>query len=207
MVGMTSCTECQADLDDVPVGAICPVCGGHKRTVELTVAIAGVASVEVAANQPHVLVRDDDDRPWAEKWASVQFRLKELRAAYASDVTLETVDLRLRATSFYDECNVLRDWLGNDKALPTSTRSKAWNYRNSNKALATCRDLCDSGKHLMRDGGTTARIRSTDSFPPRVRVEINWASPNATTKDALDLAEDCFQAWRDFFKQVGITEP
>jgi hypothetical protein len=192
------------------MGVACPVCGGHNRTTELTAAIAGVASVEVAANQPHSLIWDDDDRPWTEKWASVQFRLKELRAAYASNVTLETVDLRLRATSFCDECNALCDWLAKDKALPTSIcgiHGNARKYRDSNEALATCRDLCDSGKHLMRDRGPTARIRSTDSFPPRVTIEINWASPDATTKDALDLAEDCVQAWRDFFKTVGITEP
>jgi hypothetical protein len=205
---MTFCTDCQTDLDDIPVGIACPVCEGRNRTIELTVAIAGFASVEVAANQPHALIWDDDDRPWTEKWASVQFRLKELRAAYTSNVTLETVDLRLRATSFCDECNALRDWLGKDKALPTSIQSKAWKYRESKEALRMCRDLCDSGKHLMRDrGGPTARIRSTDSFPPRVTIEINWASPDATTKDALDLAEDCVQAWRDFFKTVGITEP
>ena len=56
---------------------------------------------------------------------------------------------------------------------------------------------------------TVARIRETDVTPTgaRVSIEIDWATPRATTVDALDLAEDCVASWRAFFAKFGIAEP
>ncbi len=52
-------------------------------------------------------------------------------------------------------------------------------------------------------------IGDTDVTPngARVTIEVNWATPQATKVDALDLAEDCVKSWRAFFVRFAIAEP
>ncbi|MGI8513672.1 MAG: hypothetical protein ACR2NT_00755 [Acidimicrobiia bacterium] len=38
-------------------------------------------------------------------------------------------------------------------------------------------------------------------------IEVDWATPKATTVDALDLANECIDSWRAFLKDFRIPEP
>jgi hypothetical protein len=38
-----------------------------------------------------------------------------------------------------------------------------------------------------------------------VTIEVDWATPKASTVDALDLANECVDSWQAFLKQNGIA--
>jgi len=207
---MMFCPDCQTDLDDVPLGVACPGCGGQKRSA-LAQAEAAVVFVGSAAGS--FSITRDDHRPWTEQWQTILHCLEELRVAYSPrGETLGTVEIKSRVETFFVECDHLRDWLKHDlSALHGVTADDIRGYAlRSSPALSTCYAVCNTHKHHTRDRGRTeAQIReiSVSSSGARVAIEIDWASPSATTVDALGLAEDCVQAWSEFFKRFNIVEP
>jgi hypothetical protein len=69
--------------------------------------------------------------------------------------------------------------------------------------------VANSNNHHTRTHGITARIRDTLMTPDGapVTIEVHWATAQAKTFDALDLANDCVTTWRAFFAQHGIAAP
>jgi hypothetical protein len=153
-----------------------------------------------------------DDRPWVEKWLTILHCLDALRETYSGDArTLGNVEIENRAQTFFVECDHLRDWLKGDlAALAGVSANDVHQHAMSSQPLRVCNAVCVTHKHHTPwPGRTVARIRDTDITPngARVTIEVDWATPQATKVDALDLAEDCVKSWRAFFVQFGIVEP
>ena len=105
----------------------------------------------------------------------------------------------------------ISEWLNGDLAnLPGVSAKDIRDHTTKAAPFGLAEAMANSYKHHTRKPGTaTARIRDTSVGPAgaRVTIEVNWATPNASTVDALDLANDCVAAWRSFFKRFGIVEP
>lgn len=205
-MSMATCPDCGANLDDVPQGEPCPDCGGMQRSIA---ASAHIAAVSVMAAEPDLDLQHGDHPPWTEKWHSATHCLDQLRSAYSAwPVTID--ELEQRVTTFFVECDHLRDWLKKDlTALNGLTEPDLANHFSSTESLRRCNAICNTHKHHTRDSGTTARIRGTHlsrsgSF---VTIEIDWALPSATTEDALELADACLSSWRNFLENAGISVP
>jgi len=208
LVRMMFCPDCDGNLDEVPVGDPCPVCGGLRRS-----AIASPDAVKVNAivGDVSLKVTKADHRPWTEKWLTVLNALEAFAITYSVDARqFGNIEIESRAMSFFVECDHLRDWLQGDIAsLPAVLDNDIENHFKASMPLVVCNAICNTHKHHTRRSGITARIRETSVTPDgaRVTVEIDWATPEASLVDGLDLAEDCVKSWRAFFASFGITEP
>jgi len=203
------CPDCQADLDSVAAGDPCPQCGGSRRSAVARVETIGVAT---AVGEVSLRITRGDRRPWTEKWQAILHSQKALDAAYSGDARpLGNTEIDGRVLTFFTECDHLRDWLTGDLAALTAvTREDIAAHFRASRPLLICNAICNSHKHHTRPPGTTtARIRETAITPngARVTIEVDWATPRATTIDALDLANDCIESWRSFLKRFGIAEP
>ncbi len=202
------CPDCKANLDDVNAGEPCPRCGGRRTSATAAVESIGVVA---AVGEVSLMVTRGDRRPWTEKWRVVLHCLEELESAYSGDARrLGNVAIDSRVLSFFVECDHVRDWLEGDIAsLGGVAPADVASHFQASKPLLTCNAICNTHKHHTRRSGTTARIRDTEVTPTgaRVTLEVDWATPHATTVDALDLARDCVASWRAFFTTFGIAEP
>lgn len=205
---MIHCPDCNASLDDVAVSESCPVCGGRRRSAKAAVetigAVAPVGEVSLKVTRGH-------DRPWTQKWLAVINSLGALRDAYSGDARLlGNVEIDSRVESFFVECDHLRDWLKADvAALSGVVAADIDRHFKASQPLLTCNAVCNTHKHHTRRSATTARIRDTELTPTgaRVSIEVDWATSQATTVDAMDLAQACVESWRAFFRRFGIAEP
>lgn len=205
---MMYCPDCDASLDEVPVGEACPNCGGRRRA-----AIASpppVAVVAVVEEVSYKITRSDH-RPWEEKWRLVLHLRQQLAEAYAGNVPKGgNVEIDTHVTSFCVECYHFPEWLIGDLASIPGVSDTAIRHHKKATPLVIAEAVANSHKHHTRiQGKTTARIRDTSvgSTGATVTIEVDWATPQATTIDALDLADQCVDSWRSFFKQYGIVEP
>jgi len=130
--------------------------------------------------------------------------------AYAGEpVARGNVEVDRRVQNFFVECYHLRDWLGRDARSRISLPSVD-KFIEHSQPLARCQAFCNTHKHhTRRPGQMEARIRDTYTGPDgaRVTIEIDWASPQAERVDAFDLANDCIESWRAFFRDFGVNEP
>jgi len=182
--------------------------GGRKRSANVAVEISGTVT---PVGELSLKITRGDHRPWTERWLTVLHRRDALRATYSdSALGLGDSEIDRRAMAFFVECDHLRDWLKGDlNALPGVTAAGIDNHAQGSVPLRRCNAISNTDKHHTRRLGTTARIRETSITPTgaRVSIEVDWASPNATTIDALDLANECVESWRSFFTTFGITAP
>jgi hypothetical protein len=201
------CPDCNTNLDDVTVHDPCPTCGGLRRWA---VVCPEPAETTGSAWAPSIGIRRDDHRPWHEKWL---LRSRDLiREAYTDVRGLSNAEVDERVNRFCGECHDLRDWLKRDLAnLRGVTTTAVDEHVRQSAPLRISSAVANSHKHHTRDRQqTTARIRDTLMSPDqgaRVTIEIDWASAQATTIDALDLANDCVDSWRAFLTQNGVAEP
>ncbi|MDH4144125.1 MAG: hypothetical protein OEY23_03040 [Acidimicrobiia bacterium] len=161
--------------------------------------------------EPTISVTRGDDRPWLEKWREVLRARDQIALVYAQRVAgLGNAEVDERVTRFCSECHDMRDWLlGDIASLPGVAGAEVIAHATSTPPLVVSSAVANSHKHHTRKAGTTsARIRSTNMTPTgaRVSIEIDWATPDARTVDALELADDCISSWRQFLVSRGITE-
>ncbi len=193
------CPDCEANLDDVPVGDPCPVCGGPRRSAE---AHAGVALMAVSSLKASASVGYNPQRPWQQKWSDVVHGLEVLEEIYRRD-DLGNEDVRRQVEDFFKDCRELADWLKQQAGTP-----QAMSYVNTDPDLMLCDGLAQTVKHHTRSGADpiTARI-SWVHGGSGVRVEIAWSTPSGATgiEDALALARRCVKSWERFFQQEGLN--
>jgi hypothetical protein len=168
------------------------------------ITVTGTAAADLS------IIRDSHG-PWTDRWRDVLHYLEQLKVAYSpGGETLGLEEVERRVKEFFLYCYHVRDSLLRDlTAMPEVTASVDGYIKGY--PLGTCRDLCNTVKHDGRDPGKTeARVYKTtllSSKGARVIIKTDTSSPSAPTVDALALAEDCVQAWRDFLKGFGITAP
>ena len=200
------CPDCNTSLDNVPVDAPCPGCGGGRRSA---VARPQTVKATVTIPEPTITVTRADHPPWFEKWWEVVRARDQLDEVYAQRVpAVGNAEVDERVTRFCNECHDMRDWLIGD--LTGVTANEVTRHSTSSPALVVSSAVANSHKHHTRKfGTTTARIRETRMTPrgARVTIEVDWATPAANTLDALALANDCVASWRQFFARHGLVEP
>ena len=200
------CANCDTSLEGLSDDASCPSCGSCSRTAKTTALLT--AGVVAMAGRVGLKVVRGDSRPWTDRWLKILRSLESLREAYALDASAVGIEgVSDRADNFFVHCFHLKDWLVN-----TGTASVADVQAHIDSTpLRWCDAMCNSDKHHTRTRGVTARIRETSISPEdgraTVTIEVDWAGPTAKLIDALDLAEQCVDAWRQFFAQQGIAEP
>jgi hypothetical protein len=202
---MMTCPDCGRNLDDVPVGDLCPSCGGNRRA-----AVVSPAPVEVVTTVESVSykITKGDNRPWTEKWRLMLHHRDSLARSYAGEDRQGNIEAESRAMDFFAECDHLREWLEHDSALGLN-RGDIEAHFQSSSALRACNAICNTHKHHTRRSGTTARIREVNVHPEGVQVtiEVDWTMPSASAVDALNLADECVASWRSFFVANRIIEP
>jgi hypothetical protein len=197
-----SCPDCDANLDETPVGQPCPSCRGHDRraTVYAEVALVATAALNVSGS-----VGYNPRRPWQQKWRDVINGLDVLQATYRqSDLDNETV--RRQTETFFKDCCELADWLREQAGKP-----EAMEYVKTDRYLRLCDGMAQTAKHHTRAPNSkrdpiTARI-SRVYGGQGVRAEIQWSTPSGAngTEDALDLAQRCKSSWERFFQRHRLT--
>ena len=90
---------------------------------------------------------------------------------------------------------------------------KDWIDQHQN-SLGLCRDYANTWKHMTRNraGARIAQITEIATSPNGYRVTIGYRpydqpSQPMTPIDALALAEQSEQDWRDFLRMHGISIP
>lgn len=209
--GVTTCSECKENLDEVAPGERCPQCGSTRRTQTI---VLPTIEVETKVFEPTLEIGENPDRPWVEKWEQVLRYLEDVEDAYTKDgKNLGNAEIRQRAIRFFNECNDMMDWLATNKTeLPHLAEADIVNHVRNDPNLQICNGLADTYKPRERTRGKnpmTARVQSTTLSPEGTSVKIEYSRPSTVpqTCDALDTARKCVASWRFFFKQQGIVEP
>jgi hypothetical protein len=152
------------------------------------------------------------DQPWQEKWRQMFHQLQRLHEIYEQeDRTVSDLDVEACVNGFFSECDGLADWLGLDVSVPTDLGEKARSYSLTG-VLKDCDAVSNSHKHkeLTHSGKTTARISTVTSNSGRwtAVIDLDWPSGGGgRSVDALELAEQCVNAWRSFLAGHALAEP
>ena len=197
-----NCADCGTNLDETPVGQLCPRCGGGRRSAK---AYAEAALLVTATLTASGSIGYNPVRPWQQKWRDVITGLDALQVTYRQrDLDNEVV--RRQVETFFKDCCELADWLRKQADSPN-----AMNYVKTDPDLKLCDGMAQTTKHHTRAPSSkqdpiTARI-SWVHGGQGVRAEIEWSTPSGSTgiEDALDLARRCKSAWERFFAQHGLT--
>ena len=207
----TICSDCQQNLDEVPVGDPCPQCGGTLRNVVVELP---TLMTTAAAMAPTVSIGYTLEPGWAYQWNSIQRHLARLREQYQGISTLGNVDVEQNVHSLFLSLFHLYDWLHEDSSLSLSkTVVNDWINQHPD-SLGLCRAYANTWKHKTRDwpGALIAQITRVETGPNGQKVTIGyrpWDQPAQpmTEIDGLELAEESEQDWRDFLAAHGIPIP
>ena len=205
------CPDCQQNLDDVPVGDPCPLCGGARRSAVIQ---AQAAVVAVSAMAGTVSIGYSLEPGWVYQWNGIERHLARLREQYQGINPLGNIDVEQTVHSLFLSLYHLYDWLHQDSTLSlTEPTVRAWIDQHQN-SLGLCRAYANTWKHMTRDrpGALIAQITRIESGSSGYKVTIGhrpWDQPSQpmTEADGLDLAEQSEQDWRDFLKMHGISIP
>ncbi len=125
------------------------------------------------------------------------------------DVEYHKDDMR----AFFENCFHLRDWILNDERSGNA-RNAVKAFVNVMQCMQVCAEIANSRKHLkltrtrrkqhpapgsrgfdLKRGGTT----------PTIRVSYTIATASGP-RDAFQLATECVEAWKAFFRHHGLHE-
>ena len=85
-----TCPDCGENLDEVPVGDVCPQCGGLRRDSQV-IAVAAVATATIPT--PTLEIGYSLAPGWTFQWRSIQRHLGRLREQYRGVGVLGNVDV------------------------------------------------------------------------------------------------------------------
>jgi hypothetical protein len=204
------CPDCQQDLDNVPVGDPCPQCGSNRRSavVHAQAAMAAASAISASATVGYNL-----EPGWPYQWRILQRHLARLREQYQGINPLGNLDVEETVHALFLSLFHLGDWLHQDSTLRlSSTVVNDWINQHLS-SLGLCRDYANTWKHMTRNR-TGARIAQITEIagPNGYRVTIGYRpydqpSQPMTSIDALDLAEQSEQDWREFLRVHDISIP
>lgn len=155
---------------------------------------------------------------WTTLWAQIGRRMARLRGWYdGTQPSVGNAEMEDEVDSLLTCLNHLADWLGYDDVnLGSITKQAVDDYVLANHALALCRDYANSFKHHTReatkknpDPGYARLYQAETSTGSNMTITVRYWSntQQERTIDALAFAEQCHQAWLDFFAQEGIALP
>jgi hypothetical protein len=205
------CPACMQNLDDVPTGDPCPQCGGHRRSAQVS---GSAALAAVSAMAGTVRIGYNQEPGWTYQWGIIQRHLARLREEYQGINTRDNIDAEETVHALFLAFNHLADWLHQDQATGLTKATVHTHVRNHPASLGVCRAYANTFKHMKRDSPaqTAARIASIEGGPNGQKITIghgpgNQSPASYARTDALDLAGQSEQAWRDLLNQHGIPIP
>ena len=104
--------------------------------------------------------------------------------------------------AFFMNCIHLKDWIRNDQEC--QFRDKVEAYVNQTPCLETCRQICNSAKHLTLNQGTPSQMKSrifefNIGGPKHETISIRYSvEVNGEKIDAFALASEYVQKWQEF---------
>lgn len=205
------CPDCKQDLDGVPLDDPCPRCGSLRRSAVVT---AGAALAAGSALAPTVTIGYNPTPGWTYQWSLTQRHLGRLREQYRGIDMRGNTDAEETVHALFLALNHLADWLYQDQVTGLSKNTVDAHVSQHSASLGVCRAYANTFKHMKRTSltQTVALITSIESGPNGQKVTICHGAgnqaPGAYAKaDALQLAEQCEQDWRDLLTQHGIAIP
>jgi hypothetical protein len=205
------CPDCMQNLDDVPTSDPCPQCGGHRRSAQVF-GSAALAAASVMAGT--VTIGYNQEPGWTYQWDIIQRHLTRLREQYRGINTRGNIDAEETVIALLLGLNHLADWLHQDQATGLTKATVNTHVRNHPASLGVCRAYANTFKHMKRDrpAQTVARIASIESGPNGQKITIahgpgNQPPASYARTDALDLAGQSEQAWRDLLTLHGMPIP
>lgn len=205
------CPDCKQNLDDVPLDDPCPQCGGLRRSAVVT---AGAALAAVSVLPPTVTIGYNPAPGWTYQWSLIQRHLGRLREQYRGVDMRGNTDAEETVHALFLALNHLADWLYQDQATGLSKNTVDAHVSQHSGSLGVSRAYANTLKHMKRTSPTqtVALITSIESGPNGQKVTIAYGAGNQAPStyakiDALQLAEQCEQDWRDLLTQHGIALP
>src|SRR5664279_5153273 len=193
-----SCSDCGADLDELPPGTPCQVCGGQRRnlTIRTTPAIA------VAIGGPTTVTWTyGAEAPWHVRWVDIEGRLAELETFCQTSDT--SVDLRRMVEDVLKACRELGDWLWEDRANTKLSKEAVMKFIKNNQASIICDGLAQTSKHNRRSNSNSITAWIFDVVSGRAIIHWYQDDPDTVEElDGLDLCRDSVTAWHQF-----LTDP
>ncbi|MFT6909454.1 MAG: hypothetical protein ACJAS1_006173 [Oleiphilaceae bacterium] len=150
-----------------------------------------------------------------EQFNRVERYLKRIEAIYEGVPLSHSCDKQSYdddVMSFFIHCYHVRDWLIHDDTLRI-TQNNVDEYIKDNRALSVCTDLANGLKHcrLTRNTRTedqphvsgSERLVSKFGDEPSIMSSKYRIMSNNQTLDALTLAKECVQLWRELFAKFS----
>jgi hypothetical protein len=152
---------------------------------------------------------------WTYQWRSIQHHLTRLGEQYRGVRLLGNVDVEETVHALFLDLYHLYDWLHQDSTLQSLDNATVKTFIDQHPdSLGLCRDYANTRKHVTRTrpGERIALIISIEVVPgsPGFTVMIGhrpWDQPTLamTEVDALALAEQSEQDWRDLLTQHHVA--
>lgn len=151
-------------------------------------------------------------RPWQEQWYQVIVHFKELKALYQPGRSHRSDSVtKLAVEDFFDHCLRSREWVRDDALTTKRGKNKLENLFNNNESLDLGRDIANTAKHRGRneEGDRNAVVRRVyhredNSTSALIEWWMRGDEGNRHTQDALEIAEGCIEAWKDFLKRNNL---
>jgi hypothetical protein len=150
-----------------------------------------------------------------EQFNRVERYLKRIEAIYEGVPLSSNYDKQSYdddVMSFFIHCYHVKDWLIHDEKL-SITKNNVDEYIKNNRELSVCADLANGLKHCRLTHKTwtedqphvsgSERLVSKFSEEPSIMSCKYRIMSNNKTLDALTLAKECVQLWRDFFAKFS----
>lgn len=156
----------------------------------------------------------DQEPSWHQRWAAVTKLLRTLRGYHEPENTTNNLVVKETFDQFFELFWHMWDSLLNATTNPTGVVKgdlDAFYNEPANLALRICNGYANTLKHLKRQNSKTnpitAKMLNFKAGARRVHtVEYSSALIPPTQIEAMDLAEQSYQAWRDFFTKAEIVE-
>ena len=196
-----NCSDCGEVISATDAGMPCPRCGALDCTVSLSDYGIGTDEIaEITANFP-------PSPSWQAMWIDVESYLDDLRWWYAGDNGLNVNLLCRAANAFFVACFHLSDYLKKGPEVDMRIKSQVNGFLDRQESLRLSRVIVNTHKHATRSPGKPyCYIAKATARAGGAVVVFACVDPNghSESKDCLELAEDCVQAWNAFLQQHGL---
>ncbi|MEU0560909.1 hypothetical protein [Dactylosporangium sp. NPDC006015] len=147
-------------------------------------------------------------RPWREHWRRVERYHLRVRAIYDGTAPGNSEDWKDVIFDFFVAAHHLFEWIESDPREPLVVAPVAREWVKADQSLWLAREFSNTYKHHTRSTGVPVRIGGTITERGQNSMVIEWLDPISGVPnaiDALDLADRCMQAWRNFFVLHGLN--
>jgi hypothetical protein len=194
------CLHCLADQETDERGP-CTDCGSIQVTA-------------LTYNPGTVILGDGDSyteygtaRPWQEQWYQTKVHFRELKAVYQPGSYRGDAVAKAAVEDFFEHCLRVEDWVKGD-AMDCRRGERKLKKLFNDHSLKLCRDIANTAKHRGRnlEGSRNAVVcrvyhRGDNSASAVIEWWMQGQEEDRHTEGALDLAEGCVAAWKQFLKR------